>query len=159
LEFSASWTAAGNGNGMDSAIVYAVSTISGAATLTGTGFGMTDSITSGSLTVDYSETMCLGEIVTGLHQCPTTDELLLQIQGDSPDGYRQTSGVFAPVSQITVLDDVFIKSLDPDGNGEILNGNNIFPNTPTPEPATCLLGISGLLVLWQMGRAARRRKN
>lgn len=157
LEFSSTWTASGAGNGMDSSIIYVVSTVSGAPALDGAAFGMTDIVNSLPLSIEYGETLCLGEIVTATGQCSKADEFFLSIQGATA-GYRQTSGSFAPVSELTVLDDIFIKSQGADGNGSISEGNNNFSTeAQAPEPGAAWLGLSGLLVLWRMATVHRRR--
>ncbi|MGA2577098.1 MAG: hypothetical protein ABSH24_13860 [Bryobacteraceae bacterium] len=157
FEFSSEWNAAGTGDGMDSLITYVVTTVSGAPTIDQTIIGMTDTVNSLPLSMEYDQYLCVGEVVTAVGQCPLSDALKLVIQGPT-NGYQQTSASFAPVSEITVLDSIFIKSQGPAGSGTIADITNSFPTTTaTPEPGTPLLGISGLLVLWLAGKARRWR--
>jgi hypothetical protein len=152
LDFSSAWTAAGAGNGMDSVISYVVMTDSGAPAIDQAVLGMTDTVNSLPLSIQYSEFFCLGEVVTKVGQCPTADQLELVLQGPT-GGYRQTSASFAPVSEMTVLNDIFIKEpgapgdvTSASGNGTISDGSNTFP-AQTPEPGTPWLCLSGLLLL------------
>jgi len=156
LDFSSAWTAAGAGNGMDSVISYVVMTASGAPTIDEAVLGMTATVNSLPLSIQYSEFFCLGEVVTGVGQCPAADQLELMLQGPT-SGYRQTSASFAPVSEMTVLNDIFIKSQGANGNGMVSDGGNNFP-TQTPEPATLLLALTGLLVLWRAANLGRSRQ-
>ncbi len=156
LDFSSAWKVAGAGDGMDSEISYVVMTASGAPTIDEAVLGMTDTVNSMPLSIEYSEFFCLGKVVTGAGQCPTADQLDLVLQGPT-SGFRQTSAAFAPVSEMTILNDIFIESQGANGCGTISNGSNNFP-TATPEPGTPLLGLTGLLVLWQMARVGAHRR-
>lgn len=154
LELSSTWTAAGAGNGMDSALTYLVRTVSGAPTIDSAVFGMTDTITNQPVSIQISETLCIG-IALGPGKCPAADKLYLVIP--STPGFQQASASFGPVSEMTISDDIFIKSNGPDASGTISGVANNLP-TATPEPGTPLLGLSGLLVLWQMARVAAHRR-
>src|SRR5580704_132993 len=156
LDFSAAWNVSGLDDGMDSIISYAVMTVSGDPTITGSMLTMTDTVSSSPVSIDFEQFVCEGEIVTGTGQCPVGDETKLVIQG-GVSGTRQTSATFGPVSEMTVLDGIFIKSQGGAGGGSISTAGNGIPSSSTPEPATPWLGLSGLLVLLQVARVRRRR--
>ena len=154
LGLSAAWTVAGE-NGMDSALTYLVATISGAATIDDAAFGMTEGVTNPPVSVQVSETLCVG-VAFGPGKCPDPDEIYVLIP---TTGSQQVSTTFAPVSELTISDDIYIRSTGQDGAGSISGVSNNLPSpSTTPEPATPLLGLSGLLVLGQMARVARRRR-
>jgi hypothetical protein len=153
LNFSSAWNVGGSGDGMDSLISYVVMTVSGAPTIDESDISITDTVPSLPLSIQYSEFMCLGKAISGVGQCPSADELELTIQGPT-SGPRQTSATFAPVSEMTVLNDLFVESQG--GSGSVSGAANNFPTpTTTPEPATPLLSLTGLLVLWRMAKAHR----
>ena len=151
LELSSTWTAAGAGNGMDSALTYLVMTVSGAPTIDEAVFGMTDTVSSQPVSIQISETLCVG-IALGPGKCPAADEIDLVIPST---GFQQTSASFAPVSEMTVSNDIFIKSNGASGSGMISDVTN---NFPTPEPGIPLLSLSGLLALWLMARMGAHRR-
>jgi len=155
LDFSSAWNVAGAGDGMDSVISYVVMTASGAPAINEASLGMTVTVNSLPLSLEYSEFFCLGKVVTGVGQCPAADQLELTLQGPT-NGVQQTSASFGPVSEMTVLGDLFIKS-GLNGSGMISDGGNTFPAN-TPEPGTPLLGLTGLLVLWRMAKVRRRHQ-
>jgi hypothetical protein len=156
LDLSASWTVS-NGSGMDSALTYLVMSISGAPIMDQADFGMTATVNSG-VSIQVSETLCIG-IALGPGKCPDPDELVVDIPST---GSQQTSVTFAPVSELTISNDIYIRSTGSspdDGTGSISSVTNTLPlPSTTPEPATLLLGLSGLLVLGQMTRVARRQR-
>jgi len=155
FDLSAAWNVS-NGAGMDSALTYLVATISGAATIDTASFGMTEVTTTPPVALQVTETLCVG-VPLGPGNCPSADEIVLQIPNT---GSQQISTSFGPVSELTISDDIFIRSLapdGPDGSGYISNVGNNLPEA-TPEPGTPLLGLSGLLVLGQMARVAYRRR-
>jgi hypothetical protein len=155
LDLSAAWTVSG-GAGMDSALTYLVATISGASSIDTASFGMTEVTTTPPVALQVSETLCVG-VAIGPGNCPSADEIFIQIPNT---GSQQISTTFSPVSELTISDDIFIRSLapdGPDGAGYISDVGNYLP-TATPEPGTPLLGISGLLVLGTMARLAYRRR-
>jgi hypothetical protein len=154
LDLSAPWDVSG-GSGMDSALTYLVATISGAATIDEADFGMTLAISSPPVAVQVGETLCIGAAI-GPGQCPPADEIFLIIPNT---GSQSISTTFGPVSELTISDDVFIRATGQGGNGTITNVSNDLPQPQaTPEPGTPLLGFSGLLMLGQMARVARRRR-
>jgi hypothetical protein len=61
---------------------------------------------------------------------------------------------FAPVSEVTVLKDIYFASDGSTGNGQILSVSNTYP---TPEPAAAVLSLCGLVAIWQMRK--RRTKS
>src|ERR1035437_8353234 len=84
-------------------------TASGAPTIDEAVLGMTDTVNSMPLSIEYSEFFCLGKVVTGAGQCPTADQLDLVLLGPTR-GVRQTSAPVAQVSEMTILNDIFIVS-------------------------------------------------
>jgi len=150
LDLSAAWNVSG-GAGMDSALTYLVATISGAPTITGADFGMTEVITSPPVSVQVSETLCIG-VALGPGKCPPADTTFLLIPNS---GSQEISTTFGPVSELTISDDIFIRSTGQNGSGYITGVTN---NLVTPEPGTPLLGLIGLLVLGLMASVAHRRQ-
>ena len=148
LDLSAAWNVS-NGAGMDSALTYLVQTVSGAPTIDQAVFGITDNIVSQPVSIQFSETLCVG-VAIGPGQCPAADTIDLLVQ--SP----QTSVSFAPVSVMTISNDIYIKA-NGSGSGMISEVTN---SLPTPEPGMHLLSLSGLLALGLMARVgAHRRRN
>lgn len=153
LAFSSpDWTAA-EGSAGDSAITYLLSTASGAAAIGSASLNLGDSVRSEPFTAVIGETLCLG-VNTQPSQCPSKDLVNLQVS-DTPAPGAQTPFVsFAPVSQMTILTDVFYASDSRSGSGQILAVANTYAGSPAavPEPVTSLLGLSGLLVTCWMAR-------
>jgi hypothetical protein len=148
LNLSAAWNVSG-GIGMDSALTYLVQTISGLPTIDEADFGMTEVTTSPQVSVQVSETLCIG-VTLGPGACPPGDLISLNVPNT---GSQWTSTTFGPVSELTISNDIFIKSNG--GTGSISNVGNNLPGT-VPEPGTPLLGLSGLLVLGFVAKFARR---
>lgn len=152
LDLSAAWNVSA-GAGMDSALTYLVATISGAPTIDTAAFGMTEAIANPPVSVQVSETLCIG-VAIGPGKCPAADEIFLTIPNT---GSQQISTTFGPVSELTISNDIFIRSTGSGGNGTISHVTNNLPS-PTPEPGTPLLGLTGLLVFGQIARVAHRRR-
>lgn len=154
LELSSPWTVAGAGKGMDSALTYLVMTISGAPTIDEAVFGITDTIISQPVSIQFSEALCLG-VALGPGKCPSADKIDLVVAN------QQTFAAFAPVSVMTISNDIFIKSNGESGNGTISSVTNNLPTPepgiPTPEPGIPLLSLSGLLAWWLKSRVGARR--
>ena len=148
LELSSSWTVMGAGNGMDSALTYLVRTVSGAPTIDEAVFGITDSISREPVSIQFSETLCIG-VATGPGTCPAADEIFLVV----PNTGAVVS--FAPVSVMSISNDIFIKADANSGYGSITDVTN---SLPTPEPGISLLSLSGLLVLALMAKVAATRR-
>ena len=144
LDLSAAWTVSG-GAGMDSALTYLVATISGAPTIDEAVFGLTDNIVSPPVSIQVSETLCVG-VAIGPGVCPAADKIDVLVQ--SP----QTSVFFAPVSVMTISDDIYIKA-NGSGSGMISDVSN---SLPTPEPGMPLLSLSGLLALALRARVSKK---
>ena len=146
LDLSAAWNVS-SGAGMDSALTYLVQTVSGAPTIDQAVFGITDNIVSQPVSIQFSETLCVG-VAIGPGQCPAADTIDLLVQ--SP----QTSVSFAPVSVMTISNDIYIKA-NGSGSGMISEVTN---GLPTPEPGMPLLSLSGLLALGLMARVGAHRR-
>ena len=146
LDLSAAWNVS-SGAGMDSALTYLVQTISGAPTIDQAVFGITDNIVSQPVSIQFSETLCVG-VAIGPGQCPAADKLFLVVQDP------QSSVSFAPVSELTISNDIYIKA-NGNGSGMISDVSN---GLPTPEPGIPLLSFSGLLALGLMARVGAHRR-
>jgi hypothetical protein len=145
LDLSAAWNVSA-GAGMDSALTYLVTTVSGAPTIDQAVFGITDNIVSQPVSIQFSETLCVG-VAIGPGKCPAADKIYLVVSGP------QTSVSFAPVSELTISNDIYIKSNG--GSGMISDVTN---GLPTPEPGIPLLSLSGLLALGLMARVGAHRR-
>ena len=154
LDLSAAWSVAGMGTGMDSALTYLVQTISGLPTIDSAWFGTTEDISHSPVNVQVSETLCVGAAL-GAGKCPAADQISVVVPNGQ--GAQQMSVSFGPVSELTVSNDIFIRSAGANGNGMISDVGNNFPAS-VPEPGSPVLVISGLLMLLPVARFGMRRR-
>lgn len=149
LKFAASWTASGQG-GEDSGITYEVTVLAGQPLIDSAILGMTFNTDHSTVLVSAKETICLGG--GGLNSCPAGDIVTLDLDNLAGTPLATTSTSFAPQTAISVLDDIFIKGESINANGAIGTSTNNSPAPAVPEPTTPVLGLSGLLVMWQLAR-------
>jgi uncharacterized protein (TIGR03382 family) len=154
LQFTASWGARGQG-GEDTGITYEVTVLPGEPLIDSAILGMAFTVNHNTVLAAVQETICLTG--TGLDSCPPADTVILRLDNLAGSPPATTSASFAPQSQISVLKDIFIDGQSINANGVITSVDNHYPApaTSTPEPVTPLLGLSGLLLMWQL---ARRRQ-
>jgi hypothetical protein len=146
---SLAWTAEGAGGGGDSTISYLVTSVSGAPIIQGAALGMNAVVTSNPVKLIVGETVCVGVMIPP-GQCPSANTVNLQL-ADTPTPISQIPDAsFGPVSEITVLKDIYFASEGATGSGQIFTVSNTYP---VPETATVLLSLMGLVTV-----AAMRRK-
>lgn len=155
LQFVASWAAHGQG-GQDTGITYEVTVLPGEPLIDSATLGMAFTVNHNTVLAAVQETICLDG--TGLSSCPPADTVILRLDNASGAPPPTTSVSFAPQSQMSVLKDVFIEGESINASGMITSADNHYPApAPTvPEPVTPLLGLSGLLLMWQLARRLTR---
>jgi len=142
------WTAVGAGNGGDSSISYLITSASGAPIIDAVDLGVTEAITSEPVKLIVDETVCVGVMIAP-GQCPAANTVSL-VNSNTPGSVTQVPyATFGPVSEVTVLKDIYFASDGSTGNAQILSVSNTYP---TPEPSAAVLSLCGLMVLWQMGK-------
>lgn len=147
IQFMASWTASGQG-GVDSAIGFLVTVLPGGPLIDSVTLNAALQVNHPSVLEGVVETICLGGQY-GYNTCPLEDTVALRVDNQSDPTPAFIS--FAPQSQIAVLKDGFIAGLTINANGMISEVDNHYPAS-VPEPATPLLGLSGLLLIWRLRR-------
>jgi hypothetical protein len=148
---TADWTAAGSNFG-DSTISYLISSATGAPVIGAVDLGVTETIASEPVTLIVNETVCVG-VSTPAGQCPAANTVTLENSNTPGSVTAVPYATFAPVSEVTVLKDIYFASDGSTGNGQILSVSNTYP---TPEPAAAVLSLCGLVAIWRMGK--RRSK-
>jgi hypothetical protein len=150
---TADWTAAGTGNFGDSTISYLISSATGEPIIDAVDLGVTETVTSEPVTLIVNETVCVG-VSTPAGQCPEANTVSLENSATPGSMTEIPYATFAPVSEVTVLKDIYFASDGSTGNGQILSVSNTYP---TPEPAAAVLSLCGLVAIWQMRK--RRTKS
>jgi hypothetical protein len=150
---SADWTAMGAGNGGDSDISYLITSATGAPIIGAVDLGVTETLASEPVKLIVDETVCVGVFIAP-GQCPAANTVTLDNSNIPGSVTAIPYATFAPVSEVTVLKDIYFASDGSTGNGQILSVSNTYP---TPEPAAGVLSLCGLVAIWWMGK--RRTKN
>jgi hypothetical protein len=141
---TADWMAAGAGNFGDSTISYLISSATGAPIIGAVDLGVTETIASEPVTLIVNETVCVG-VSTPAGQCPEANTVTLDNSNTPGSVTAIPYATFAPVSEVTVLKDIYFASDGSTGNGQILSVSNTYP---TPEPAAAVLSLGGLAAIW-----------
>jgi hypothetical protein len=145
---SADWMALGGGNGGDSDISYLITSATGAPIIGGVDLGVTETVASEPVKLIVDETVCVGVLIAP-GQCPEANTVTLE-NSNTPGALTEIPyATFAPVSEVTVLKDIYFASDGSTGNGQILSVSNTYP---TPEPAAGVLSLCGLVLMWQLGK-------
>jgi hypothetical protein len=141
---TADWAAVGAGNGGDSDISYLITSATGAPIIGAVDLGVTETISSEPVKLIVSETVCVG-VLSPPGQCPAANTVTLE-NSNTPGSVTQIPYVaFGPVSEVTVLKDIYFASDGAAGNGQIFTVSNTYP---TPEPAAAVLSLCGLVAIW-----------
>lgn len=147
---SSGWSVAAGSYG-DSTISYTVTTVSGAADIGIVDVNMQNNVVTDPVTFVAQETVCLVNVPAGM--CPDPNAVNLRVSHSPNPLQQEPNASFTPVSQITVIKDIFFASDSATGTGTIVAVTNTFP---TPEPVTSLLSLSGLLILWRVVKKRSR---
>jgi hypothetical protein len=140
--------ALGGGNGGDSDISYLITSATGAPIIGGVDLGVTETVASEPVKLIVDETVCVGVLIAP-GQCPEANTVTLE-NSNTPGALTEIPyATFAPVSEVTVLKDIYFASDGSTGNGQILSVSNTYP---TPEPAAGVLSLCGLVLMWQLGK-------
>ncbi len=141
LTFSATWTGTGN-SGTDSEIGYHMASANGLPLIFETTLAMT-SVSTGSANAVLDEFVCVGGTFSGL--CATNPGDVVEAQLSEGVGTlpQNPAILFGPVSNISVLKDVRAFG-NGSGSTTISSITNQFP---APEPVSCLLTLSGFILL------------
>ncbi len=151
LEFSANWSATGNG-GNDSEMGYHVDTISGLAYINEADMAMSATV-SGVADARLDEYLCPGGDFTGLCTANPQDVLHMHLDIGPTPGVQTSAISFGPVSTLSVIKDVRVYGIG-QGVGAISDVTNQFP---APEPAAAGLCLAGLAAIWGFRKRTRRR--